>query len=560
MPGKIIAYANCDHVIVAWHYDAPIDNCVGFALYKAANGESPDTAEPLPNRIGFAGQSPQPGEQRPSTEWPIQRFLWTDYDVKPGDTVSYMVVPMLINGTDVAKDLGNKTTWTPVTLVGTDVVTTGTGFQAYFNRGIISSQFMSRQLATLKATDKTATLDTTLKDPDSVIRQFLGGVLAVQLFDELDAVVNDTSITLYASLYELNEVNVLAKFKDIGKRLNLILANGAFSSKKPDENEDARNDLKTNSEVNVFDRLVKGKHFAHNKFIVFCKDGVPYKVWTGSTNLTENGLYTQVNNAVIITDPNVAAWYLAEWKQIQAAGSDYPADYISYNSNGNATSSNMTTWFAPVDHLQDMNAANTYINAAQQGILFLMFNPGPNGTLYDTILDMIGSSPNLFVHGIMNQNPFGKVHPLVFIDKGETQETSFDAILPGNIGDEFAYWAGEIHSKMVTIHSKVIIIDPFGANPVVMTGSHNMGPKASAENDDNLNIILNNPSLARQYAVNILSVYDHFRWRYSLAQKAGGTQKAGSAPNVYQGLSTDPGWMKNYSTDANIKELQFLGL
>lgn len=557
MPGKIIAYANCDHVIVAWSYDAPIANCVGFALYKATNGESTDTAEPLPNRIGFAGQNPQPGEQRPSTEWPIQRFLWTDYDVKLGDSVTYMVVPMLIDGADVTKDLTDKTDWTAAVTVGT---ADATGFQAFFNRGIISSQFMSRQIANLKTTDKSATLDDTLKDPNSTIREFLGGVLAVQLFNELDAVIADPSITLYASLYELNEVNVIEKFKEIGSRLNLVLANGAFSSKKPDENADERQDLKTNSKVNVYDRLVNGRHFAHNKFMVFCKDGSPYKVWTGSTNLTENGMYTQVNNAVIINDLKVAGWYFDEWNQIKNAGSSYPSTYIDYNSKGNPTSSNMTTWFAPVSSLQDMNAANTYIKAAKDGILFLMFNPGPNGTLYDTILDMIGTSPDLFVHGIMNQNPFGKVHPLVFVDKGVPHDASLDAILPGNIAGEFAYWGSEIHSKMVTIHSKVIIIDPFGDNPVVMTGSHNMGPKASAENDDNLNIILDNPSLAKQYAVNILSVYDHFRWRYSLTQKTGGSKQPGSSPNVYLGLSTDPKWMTSYSTDANLKELKFLGL
>ena len=32
----------------------------------------------------------------------------------------------------------------------------------------------------------------------------------------------------------------------------------------------------------------------------------------------------------------------------------------------------------------------------------------------------------------------------------------------------------------VHIHSKVIVLDPFGKNPVVMTGSHNLGYKASS--------------------------------------------------------------------------------
>src|ERR1700761_897958 len=131
---KIKAFSNCDHVIIAWSYDDLIPNCIGFALYKATNGESKDTAEPLPNRIGFAGQSPQPGEQRPSTQWPIQRFMWTDYDVKTNDTVCYMVVPILINGSDVTKDSANASDWTDTVTVATDKTS---GYEAYFNRGII---------------------------------------------------------------------------------------------------------------------------------------------------------------------------------------------------------------------------------------------------------------------------------------------------------------------------------------------------------------------------------------------------------------------------------------
>ena len=39
------------------------------------------------------------------------------------------------------------------------------------------------------------------------------------------------------------------------------------------------------------------------------------------------------------------------------------------------------------------------------------------------------------------------------------------------------------------VHSKVVLIDPFGNHPVLMTGSHNLGPKASGTNDENLLII-----------------------------------------------------------------------
>ncbi len=544
----IKAYANCDHVIVAWRYDQLIPNCIGFALYKKTQGETNATAEPLPNRIGFAGQSPQPGEQRPSTEWPIQRFTWTDYDVKYNDTVSYMVVPMMMSGTDVAKDTNNASGWST-----TVTVATGKDYEAYFNRGIISSQFMSHQMANLQASDKSATLATTLSNEDSIITKFLGGVLADHLFSELNAVINDATLSIYSSLYELNDGNVIAAFEKIGSRLNLVLANGAFSPKdNNDENADLRAQLHK-TDINIFDRIVTSGHFAHNKFMVFCKNGTPYKVWTGSTNLTTNGLYTQVNNAVIINNPAVAQWYLDEWNQIKTAGNAYPASYINYNTGGNATNNNMTTWFAPVKGFVDLAAAKTLIDNAQQGILFLFFNPGTKDTLYNEVVGQIGKAgkENLFVHGIMNQDPGGNKTPLVFIHKGNAQTTDYDTIIPKAIKGEFSYWENEITPKMVTIHSKVVVIDPFGANPVVITGSHNLGPKASAKNDDNMNIIQGNPSLAMQYAVNILAVYDHFHWRYSLAQNIKGA-------TGYKGLSTDPNWMASYMAGSVVNELAFM--
>ena len=58
------------------------------------------------------------------------------------------------------------------------------------------------------------------------------------------------------------------------------------------------------------------------------------------------------------------------------------------------------------------------------------------------------------------------------------------------------------------IHSKVVVIDPYGAHSVLMTGSHNMGPKASGVNDENLVIIEGNEALASQYATKIMEIYN----------------------------------------------------
>jgi phosphatidylserine/phosphatidylglycerophosphate/cardiolipin synthase-like enzyme len=58
------------------------------------------------------------------------------------------------------------------------------------------------------------------------------------------------------------------------------------------------------------------------------------------------------------------------------------------------------------------------------------------------------------------------------------------------------------------VHTNVVIIDPFGTKPVVMTGSHNIGPKASGAYDENFILIEDNRDLASQYAGNITDIHN----------------------------------------------------
>lgn len=46
------------------------------------------------------------------------------------------------------------------------------------------------------------------------------------------------------------------------------------------------------------------------------------------------------------------------------------------------------------------------------------------------------------------------------------------------------------------VHSKVIVIDPNGDKPIVVTGSHNFSAAVSGKNDENLVIIEGNKALA----------------------------------------------------------------
>jgi hypothetical protein len=86
---------------------------------------------------------------------------------------------------------------------------------------------------------------------------------------------------------------------------------------------------------------------------------------------------------------------------------------------------------------------------------------------------------------------------------------------------------------------------------VVVTGSHNLGYRASYNNDENMAIIRNHRAVAEAYAAHCLDVYDHYAWRYWLSVQ---NQKA------WHFLSTDDKWQDSYfTTDNGVKsaELNF---
>jgi hypothetical protein len=88
---KLSTYHNGDDVFIAWKPDGPIDNCRGFALLRRRNGAE----ETVQTWVGFAGEDHTVGEHRDSTQWPIQRFQWSDYMANPGDRLAYKVIPMV---------------------------------------------------------------------------------------------------------------------------------------------------------------------------------------------------------------------------------------------------------------------------------------------------------------------------------------------------------------------------------------------------------------------------------------------------------------------------------
>ena len=594
---EIKVHANVDHAHIIWRPKPfqPIAGCLGFALYRRPKGKQPQIVNTF---VGPETEKKIPaGTFKPSTTWPIQKYMWSDYFAKPDDTVQYQVVAMCGKSFDQLKP-GESSPWSNEVCLAIDPKAS---IHSLFNRGVVSTQWVARQLVQAKGKSLKSLVEVPLGTTTHV-RDFLGGALKAYLLDLL-AKQQKAGAHIYASLFELNDPEVLAALLKFGQHAHIILANGTHTAPKakkgapkppkaktsPDENAGARKKLR-DAHVEVHDRMVRGNHFSHHKFIVFTDPKKTTKtamVWTGSTNLTYGGVCTQANNGIAIKDAKIADRFFQQWKQLVTAGDDYPATLTSFDAKGvpNAVGkAKVTAWFAPNpplgkkpktgygDHA-DLKAARALINSAKEGILFLVFNPGPAGTLLNDILAVLDKNPKtggLYIRGVANQDP-GLKNPVIFVHDNKLERGPDDVVLPGAVAtsstlakkDKVAaaalekwvklvhdYWQKEPSGLgMVRVHSKVVVVDPFGSHPAVITGSHNLGRKASEMNDDNLVIIENDPVTAAAYAVNIITIYDQYRWRFQQLQAA----KKHLPVNQWHGLTApwDPkgGYLKSKTAE-----------
>lgn len=307
---RINVLTNSDDAFVSWAPSGFIKGCRGFMIERKRNVGSKEYLDILENRVGFDGDRARSGEHRPSSEWPFQRFNWTDHAVNVGNRVRYRVTAMIDSGSGRPFGAGPSSSWTPWAELTANC---GQGFSAFFNRGLILSQFVARYMKSRKLNARQ--LKQSLVDSlDPKFRAFLEGDLGAALRSLLKD--SSKSGSIHAALYELHESSLEDALIRLGSRAHIVLANG--SDKSGDGNSDARDHL--NSEgVATIDRLLRSKGLGHNKFVVFSRAGKAHSVWTGSTNWATTGLCTQINNGLLIKHAGMAGIFRKQWNRLRCA-------------------------------------------------------------------------------------------------------------------------------------------------------------------------------------------------------------------------------------------------
>jgi phosphatidylserine/phosphatidylglycerophosphate/cardiolipin synthase-like enzyme len=578
-----IAFSDNDIAVVAWSYGRKLPGCMGFAVYRIdENGD--ETA--LPSMAVFPGSRRKPGQT--TADFPVQKFYWKDPYARlvAGQTGArkfrYKVVPLqgkpgALTPMPVGYAISNEVEVTPHI---SDTLS------AYFNRGIISTQHVS--LALGGNTPSKGNLLKRVADPKDSLRTDLAG----EMIDALTGFVAEAEKPggqLYCALYELGDRQLIEALSSLKKRLHVVLSNPSPSDEQSasnitDGNVESRKALKA-AGAQVYDRMLPGNRIGHNKFCVLVQRGKPAAVLFGSTNWTSTGLCTQTNNTIIWRDAALAQRYYDYWQrlvkdteQAGATTSHLQGKALrSWDAKSKviklAAPASVTSWFSPnTPTLRKRNHANEarppdmdevarLMLKARHAILFLAFYPG-NPSVMDWAAQAQKADRKLFVRGCVTNpaaaqgyaytlagtepprrkkgDPPGKQDPRVI------SAVALDKVIP-------AGWRREIlNAGFAVTHDKIIVIDPFTDDCVVITGSHNLGYKASYNNDENLIIVKGDRELAESYATHVLDIYDHFSWRHLVQTKGEDESKADAS------LSTDAdAWQAKYfSEDGSVRNAQ----
>lgn len=600
---KAIAFSNNDMAVVAWTYDRHLDGCLGFAIYRVDPKTGAEVA--LPALARFA--STVDVKNQTTADAPIQKFWWKDLYAERGSSVQYKVVPMAGKPGALRPLAGVEPLVSNVVTLSPDRGI----FKAYFNRGIVATQALRHALGDKPDIGllQKSIADPKNKIRIGLEGQLYEGVTS--LLDRADAAPGASSIL--AALYELNdpkglEVRLGATDRGDANARTVILGNARTETSEDSDSENRK--ALRDAGVNVLDRILGAGAIPHDKFMILNEGGKPAAVMTGSTNWTMTGLCTQTNNALVIQSAKAGDVYTEFWKRLEAdinaAGGDQSLmqgeKLRTDNRNANSAmvaapllledgttrieihaspSTKKPLQSPPKEVPVDMKRLYHLVLGAKHAVLFLAFDPG-NNSILDAAGQALAANPKLFVRGALTNTvragnfkealekaskatgkgadmsvavigePGGPAKKPPKGEKKPAVEPDYRAIPAGSINkdDAFGAWEAEIYKVgFAIIHNKVVVIDPFSDDCVVITGSHNLGYRASHNNDENMVIVHGHRPLAEAYACHVLDLYDHYAYRYWLKKSPGLFGKP---------LDDTDGWQERYIKEGQAKSAELM--
>ena len=532
---SVKAYAGTTGVLLAMNV-APErrDDLLGFAIHREG-GNRP--AQWLKGMMTFPGIDHEAGQPIETEQAPIQKFRWSDYRVYPDTTYKYEVHP--VHGTSDSPKIEDG----PTIEVRTESVRRGE-HRVIFNRAAAASQAFSREFPNV---DEELAKAKEEGRPQELPSEALAW-LSRGLLEEITSFVTraaDPTWALDIAIYEYELPAILDTVKaalDRGAEVRIVF-HAAKGDTQTTENE---KNLAGWPPERLRPRLTSS--IFHDKFAVLSRVRAgkrdPVSVLCGSTNWTRSGVYLQANVVHIAERPEVARTYLNLF-ELLFGGADVSAtrDWIDANDPLPEDQS-LVAGFSPRSDEKDLDAFVTMIDQAKSDVLFCTAFE-----LDDRIDKALLGEPHDDVLRIGLQN---KPSVITGFHRDRTADFAATAYLKEGLEGFLAEKTRQ--PSGILIHTKLVVVNFTSDAPTVISGSHNLSAAASGHNDENYLVIRGDTDVADCYGVELMRLYDHYRYRWLLDPKNKDPRPddpcAGRPPNT---LCPDSRWTTNYFKEGTLE-------
>jgi hypothetical protein len=495
-----LAVAGTHVVLLGWNVAEAVmreRGILGFGIRRTRHRDGEVKWMPGLKTFEAVLPDPAPGVPVSSRQHPLQTFQWADYTAAPDHQYTY----------DIAALAGPLSALKEVMSVSLEVTTESEEqgrHTVFFNRGAIASQEYARRFQ-----------NRTPSEVGQAAYDWLSRGL-VEAMERFIAQAGDGD-ELLGAFFEFQNERVFKAMRAARKRgAKLRILYDGDSEKSDNEAALATSGIRKSCKPRK-----RSGAFAHNKFLVLKNAGRAEKVWTGSTNLTENGIFGHSNNAHVIADRQIAKSFEEYWEVLNKDQSLKPtaAAVAELNKPSMAAFSGDTA--AVFSPQPDETALDWYAEIAGKATraMFGTFAFGIDARfvkLYDQVDDVLRFA-------LLERKGNGKKYKQQAAEVDRIRRHPNTVVAVGNFIpiNRFDRWLKEIDriKKDVNVrfvHTKYMLVDPLGEEPVIIVGSANFSRASTVTNDENMLVIRDAKNVADIYLGEFMRLHAHYAFRESL--------------------------------------------
>jgi phosphatidylserine/phosphatidylglycerophosphate/cardiolipin synthase-like enzyme len=526
-------------VLLGFNMDeSDCDGLMGFAIHRTDHTEEAYWLEGLKT---FAETDPglPPGAKYSTRQHPIQGFTWSDFSAKPGHDYTYRVLALKGSPSDLQ----------PVGEVSVRVQTEspeGGTHDVYFNRGAAASQEYARRFCNQTPTEVGPAAFTWLS------RGLYEAMIT--FIDQASGPGYELRVCAYQFQYP-PVLEALRTAQQRGVKVRII-----YDRRKDDPGED--NDEAV-QKAGITSLCIKRKSnvsaLSHNKFIVLLKEGRAQAVLTGGTNFTESGIFGHSNAVHIVEEPEIARAYSRYWKLLcvdPQSAKLRPILSKAYRLPEGKPPEGTGVIFSPRDSLDALHWYASQAAEAKEG-LFATFVFGIHPSFQEAYrTGRAGMRYALLEKATrpMEKGPERDAEEAKIRELRAMPENRF-AIGARLTLNKFDRWREEklsgLSENVQYIHTKYMLIDPLGPDPIVVAGSANFSAASTNENDENMLIIRGNKRVAEIYLGEFMRLYNHYAFR------EWASKQPASSPKSPAHLRTDKWWAEYFGNTERSRQREY---